>query len=40
MQHTIQYLLLGFIAGNAVWQAYAAVRWVTRRIQQITTEQS
>jgi hypothetical protein len=32
MQHAIQYLLLGFIAGNALWQFYAAARWLTRRL--------
>jgi hypothetical protein len=30
MQHAIQYLLLGFIAGNALGQGYASVRWLTR----------
>ena len=32
MQHAIQYLLLAFIAGNALWQFYAAMRWLTRRL--------
>jgi hypothetical protein len=32
MQHAIQYFLLAFIAGNALWQAYTAARWLVRRL--------
>jgi hypothetical protein len=32
MQHAIQYSLLAFIGANAVWQGYAAARWLTRRL--------
>jgi hypothetical protein len=33
MQHTIQYMLLSYIAGNALWQAYTAARWLARRFK-------
>jgi hypothetical protein len=32
VHQAVIYLLLAFIAGNALWQVYIAVRWLTRRL--------
>jgi hypothetical protein len=35
VHQAVIYLLLAFIAGNALWQAYIAVRWLTRRLWRV-----
>jgi hypothetical protein len=32
VHQAVIYLLLAFIAGNAVWQAFTTARWLIRRL--------